>query len=434
MERRLTTLVAALLLACSSTTAQLYFPPVDGSSWESVSPTELGWCTEHLDSLYALLARNGTRSFIVLHNGRIAIEWYAEEFLPTDQWYWASAGKSLTAALVGIAQRDADLDIRDPSSRYLGEGWSALTQEQEGKITVRHHLTMTTGLDDAVADPDCTVDTCLKFKAEPGTRWAYHNAPYTLLDKVIQGATGSTLNTYFARKLRDPIGMDGLFVKQGSNNVLVSTARSMARYGLLVQSGFVWDGTPILDDANYVKAMLHPSQDLNKSYGYLWWLNGQSSFMIPQTQFVFPGTLIPNQPPDGVNALGKNNQILSVVPSAGLVVVRMGDAAGEDGSLVPTVFPNNLWGALRKVVCTITSVSEGTASGEQRVANQSVTEGIVRLRAGQRGDVDIYDVTGTLRMHKTDAEEIDVSSLPSGVYVLRRSADEQHTLLMITGR
>lgn len=379
MERRFSTLVTALLLAFSSTTAQLYFPPVDGSSWETVSPTELGWCTEHMDSLTALLARNGTRAFIVLYNGRIAIEWYADKFLPTDTWYWASAGKSLTAALIGIAQRDADLDIRDPSSRYLGEGWTSLPKEQEDKITVRHQLTMTTGLNDAGGDPDCTVDTCLKYKADPGTRWAYHNAPYTLLDKVIQGATGSTLNLYFSRKLRDPIGMDGVFVKQGFNNVLVSTARSMARYGLLVQNGFVWDGTAILDDPTYIKSMLHPSQDLNKSYGYLWWLNGQPSYMIPATQFVFPGTLIPNEPPDGLNALGKNNQILSVVPSAGLVVVRMGDAAGEDGSLVPTVFPNALWGALRKVVCTITSVDEQTTGNEQQLEQW-----------------DTYDVQGTL--------------------------------------
>lgn len=434
MGQRFFILIAIAIVLTVPATAQLYFPPVQGGAWETVSADELGWCTENLDSLYAFLDRNGTKAFLVLKDGKIAIEWYADQFEQTDTWYWASAAKTVTATLVGIARRNGDLELSDRSSRFLGEGWSSLTKAQEDKITVRHHLTMTTGLDDGVENVDCTIDTCLQYKADAGTRWAYHNAPYTLLDKVISEATGSSLNIYYSTKLREPIGMDGVFVKQGFNNLLITTPRSMARFGLLALNNFVWDGTPILDDDNYVRDMLNTSQDLNLSYGYLWWLNGKSSFMIPGLQYVFPGPLIPNAPPDAVNALGKNNQILSVVPSEGLVVVRMGDAAGEDGSLVPTVFPNNMWAALRKVICDISGVSDQAANSEQRVTRMLVTDGVLRLPAGQRGAVDVYDVTGTLRIHTTDVAEIDVSSLPSGVYVLHHAANEQHTLLMITSQ
>ncbi|RPI67381.1 MAG: serine hydrolase [Ignavibacteriae bacterium] len=412
----------------------MYFPPLQGGAWETVSADELGWCTENLDSLYAFLDRNGTKAFLVLKDGKIAIEWYADQFEQTDTWYWASAAKTVTATLVGIARRNGDLELSDRSSRFLGEGWSSLTKAQEDKITIRHHLTMTTGLDDGVDDVDCTVDTCLLYKADAGTRWAYHNAPYTLLDKVINRATGSSLNIYYSKKLREPIGMDGVFVKQGFNNVLISTPRSMARFGLLAMNNFVWDGTPILDDENYVRAMLNTSQDLNQSYGYLWWLNGKSSFMIPSLQLVFPGPLMPNAPSDAVNALGKNNQILSVVPSEGLVVVRMGDAAGEDGSLVPTVFPNNMWAALRKVICNISSVREGAGSSEQRAASMIISNGLLQLPEGQRSDVEVYDVTGVLRLRLSDVAVFDVSALSTGVYVMRIAGTEQPTMLLITSQ
>ena len=60
---------------------------------------------------------------------------------------------------------------------------------------------MTTGLDDNVNDPSCTVDTCLNFLSNPGTRWAYHNAPI-LLDQVIENAVGLSLNWYMHQKLK----------------------------------------------------------------------------------------------------------------------------------------------------------------------------------------------------------------------------------------
>ena len=116
----------------------------------------------------------------------------------------------------------------------------------------------------------------------------------------------------------------------------------MARFGLLNLNKGIWDGNKILDDPNYLEAMTNTSQDLNKSYGYLWWLNGKSNFRIPGSEELFSGKLIPDAPDDLIAGLGALDQKLYVVPSKGLVVIRMGDSAYEE-ELGPTTFDTDLW-------------------------------------------------------------------------------------------
>ena len=55
----------------------------------------------------------------------------------------------------------------------------------------------------------------------------------------------------------------------------------MARFGLLILNNGNWDGNQIMTDTNYFNQMLNSSQSLNESYGYLWWLNGKTSYMLP---------------------------------------------------------------------------------------------------------------------------------------------------------
>jgi CubicO group peptidase (beta-lactamase class C family) len=213
---------------------------------------------------------------------------------------------------------------------------------------------MTSGLDDGVTDPFCTSDTCLNYKADAGIRWAYHNAPYTLLDSVLENATGRSLNTYTNQKVKTPTGMDGVYIKQGFNSVFFSTARSMARFGLLVLNKGNWNGNQILSDTNYYNDMVNTSQTLNKAYGYLWWLNGKSSFMVPQLQSVFNGSMAPNAPNDMISALGKNGQFINVIPSQNMVWIRMGEA--PDNSLVPFTFNNDIWAKLNDLKCNTSGV------------------------------------------------------------------------------
>jgi hypothetical protein len=228
-------------------------------------------------------------------------------------------------------------------------GWTNCTPAQEDSITIRHQLTMTTGLDDGVPDNHCTIDTCLNYLAPAGARWAYHNAPYTLLEKVITVATGQLINVYTQTALKTKTGITGTWFTLDYDNVFFSRARSMARFGLLAQNNFVWNGDTLLYDAGYKHDMINTSQQLNYGYGYLWWLNGKGSYMVPGSQFIIPGSYAPAAPPDMYSALGKNGQILSVVPSKGLVVVRMGNDPGEGE--VSFLLCNNIWQRLNYVMC-----------------------------------------------------------------------------------
>ena len=95
-----------------------------------------------------------------------------------------------------------------------------------------------------------------------------------------------------------------------------------------------WNTDSLLKDQNYFESMVNPSQQINKSYGYLWWLNGKSSFMLPTLQLVIPGPLSPEAPKDMFAGIGKNGQLICIVPSLGLVVLRMGESTGKDLSLI----------------------------------------------------------------------------------------------------
>jgi len=329
--------------------ASLYFPPIGGSTWEATTPSSLAWNESELNNLYTYLQQKNTKAFIILKNGKIVVERYFGTFTIDSNWYWASAGKTMTAFLTGIAQQEGLLNINNKTSQYLGAGWTSLPAAKENLITVRHQLTMTTGLDDGVADDECTLPSCLQFKADAGTRWAYHNAPYTIMDKVVEAASGATYNNYFQQKIRDRIGMTGLWIRSGYNNIYYSTPRSMARFGLLLLNKGKWEATSILSDTTYFNNQINTSQTLNPSYGYLTWLNGKSNYMLPGLQVSFSGALAPNAPTDMYAALGKNDQKIYVVPSQKLVVIRMGESAGNV-QLAVSSFDNELWGKLKTII------------------------------------------------------------------------------------
>ncbi len=360
MTHRILFISLLLLLSCKkddptpAPAKDLYFP-TSGSTWEKITPASVGWDESKIPDLKSFLSASNSRALIVLKNGKIVIEEYLGkqlvnpllDFNSSSSWYWASAGKTLTSAVVGIAESQGKINLDNKTSDYLGTGWTSLTALQENKITVLHQLTMTSGLDDGVTNKDCTDPACLIYKVDPGTRWAYHNAPYTLLDGVISTAVGKTLNIYVSEQLLTKTGMDGQYIKTGDNNVFYSTPRSMARFGLLLLNKGKWDQTQIVTET-YINLMKTSSQNLNLSYGYLTWLNGKASHILPGLQTVFTGSISPNAPADMFAAMGKNGQIINVVPSKNLVVVRMGDA--PDTSLVPYLFQDDLWKKLNAVI------------------------------------------------------------------------------------
>lgn len=419
--------VFLLIIPVSGNTQSLYFPPSSGSTWDTLSPLTLGWCQPELDTLIDYLEARDTKAFLVLKDGKLVVEKYYGTFTRDSAWYWASAGKSLTAFLVGIAQQEGYLSISDTTSRIIGPGWTACTTAQEEDITVRDQLCMTSGLDDGVPDKDCTDPACLQYLANAGTRWAYHNAPYTLLDTVLEAATGQSLNNYLQQKVKAPTGMTGLFFKLGYNNVFFSTARSMARYGLLILNHGNWNGNQVMTDTAYFNQMVNTSQSLNLSYGYLWWLNGKPSYMLPGPQFVFPGSISPNAPSDMFAALGRNGQILNIVPSQNLVWLRLGNE--PNAGFVPNFFNDTIWQKLNAAMCQTTGWTEQQEWLEFSVFPNPVhSGGDMVIRSRWNATCFLLDITGRVirKVNLRSGENtISMKGLNPGLYVLKAESGGQ---------
>lgn len=419
--------IATLLLFSVFGRAQYYFPPATGN-WDTVSPVALGWCTDKLDTIYKYLDAKNTKGFMVLKGGKIALERYFGTFTQDSLWYWASAGKTLTSFLIGIAQQEGQLDISDKTSQDLGNGWTQCPQAKEDLITLRHQLTMTSGLDDAlpptaqIPDPDnCLEPQCLQYKADAGTRWAYHNAPYRLLQDVIDSATGFNINQYTGLKLKPATGMQGLWL----DYIYYSRLRDMARFGSLIINQGTWGSTTLMADTAYYNAMVNTSQSINPSYGYLWWLNGKGSYRLPGLQTTFNTDLIPTAPKDLIAALGKNDQKLYIIPSMDMVVVRMGNSAGNP-LLALSSFDTELWSLLMQLFCNKTAV-HSPESGKPVSLYPNPAQNTLYLTVPPNTTVIITDMMGRVvksESYSPAAVGVDVSGLAKGVYLLRAVANE----------
>lgn len=328
-----------------NTNPEIYFPPINSDDWETITPSDLGWNEGQIPALYEYLETKNTHAFIILKNGKIVLEKYFGNYNQASIWYWASAGKTLTSAIAGIAQEEGYININNKVSDYLDTGWTSEPTAKEDLITCKHLLSMTSGLNDTMGDDVSPAN--LQYVADAGTRWAYHNV-YVKLQDVIANATEQSWPNYFNSKLRNPIGMAGSWTTLDNLSVYWSNARSMARFGLLISTGGKWEENQIIPE-DFLEEATNTSQNINKSYGYLWWLNGKDSYHLPQTQYEFGGALIPNAPDDMYCALGKNDQKIYIIPSKGLVIIRMGEAA-DDVNFALSGFDNNLWLKINNVI------------------------------------------------------------------------------------
>lgn len=334
-------------ISCSSDSSsnpvvedQMYFPPNDGSTiWENKSIINLGWNQNAVQPLLDYLQLKNSKSFIILVNGRIVMENYFNGHSATSPWYWASAGKTLTSTVIGIAEQEGLININNKVSDYIGTGWTSAPLAKENLITSKNLLSMNSGLNDAIGD--AVFPANLQYVADAGTRWAYHNVFVKLQDVVAQ-ASGQSWANYFNTKLRDKLGMTGgAWITSADNIVYWSTTRSMARFGLMTLNKGNWNGTQVVNQT-FFNAATSTSQDINLAYGYMWWLNGKTTYKLPQTQVTFQGSIIPTAPNDMFMALGKNDQKIYVIPSKKMVVIRMGEAA-DSSNLALSDFDEILW-------------------------------------------------------------------------------------------
>lgn len=349
-ELNLFFLVFFSLLCCAqkadlSEDTNLYFPAANNLEWETVSLSELGWNQNAVQPLKEFLMTTHTKSFMVLVNGKIAIEFYFDRHGETTSWPWNSAGKTLVSAMVGIAQQEGFLNIDDKVSNFLGIGWSNEPVEKENLIKIRHLLTMTSGLEDI----NLVSKSRLRYKADAGVRWSYSNV-FTLLREIVTVATHQDFDTYFDTKLKKMIGMEGYWNDGLVFSIYHSNIRSMARFGLLALNHGKWNRQQIIDSAYFSKS-INSSQLINPSYGYFWWLNGKGKYMLPGSQKVYQGELVDKAPQNMFSAMGAKDQRIYVVPEKKMVIVRMGESSSPiQPRFALSGFDNSLWEKINAVI------------------------------------------------------------------------------------
>ena len=338
-----------------------YYPVLD-ENWSEIDPGQLGWDIDALEEVFEFAQKHHSSGLVILFNGRIVArrQWSLdnpEVFAGVgyqDVWFhgtspdgWAkedvaSTQKSIIAVLAGIAQDRGLLKLDDPVSQYLGVGWSQASAEQEAAVSIRHLLSMSSGLSEK-----------LDYVFDAGSDWAYINKAYSLVNEVIQAASGLAPNVFTREWLTEPMGMTQTewitrseFFRQWNMNGLVTTAPDLARFGLMIQAGGEWANRRIVSKT-YLDQALSASTPHNPSYGYLWWVNSPEGFRgVRGSPDIVPGRRIPDAPADWVSAAGTSDRRSSIVPSLGLVVARTGSPwkLKDDGTpLAVFEFDQQLW-------------------------------------------------------------------------------------------
>lgn len=281
-----------------------------------------------------------THAVVVVVDDRIVAERYApgiDRDTPLPGW---SAAKSIFNALTGILVASGTLDLDEAG---LFERWSG---DRRREVTVAQLLRMTSGIDfdEDYANPwsdamrmlfrsDSAADAALThpLRHAPGTSFSYTGASTNLLSRLIRDRIGDdqAYHRFPYEALFTPIGMQvavletdaaGTFV--GSSFALAS-ARGWARLGLLYLHDGVWAGRRILP-RGWVRASTRegPAQS-GAGYGAHFWLRVPDSLHgSGQTQIAAA---------DAYHAAGFDGQLVTVVPSRRLVLVRLGLSRGDAG-------------------------------------------------------------------------------------------------------
>lgn len=337
-------LASSLLIACGA-------PAIAADA--AVDPAKAGWNTGALDEVVAYVQAQKTTGFLIVQDRKVIFEhnWplppeaatFATNFTHgTDahgglQEDVASAQKSFVAILAGVAIDKGLLDISKPVSSYIGAGWSKAGPEQEGNITVRNLMEMSSGLTEK-----------LTFEAAAGTKFFYNTPAYAIMKPVLEHASGQKLDDLTRSWLTEPSGMTdtlwrqrpGAFSNVGNPTGLYTTPRDMAKLGQLVlDNGKSADGKRVISAAQL--AALFERSATNPAYGRLWWLNG-SAYTLRPAGARSETALIPAAPPELVAALGAQDRKIYIVRSRKLIVVRTGQAAPDRG------FDQELWLRLMK--------------------------------------------------------------------------------------
>jgi len=341
--------VVLVLLVCAGARAGTALPP---------QPPDAPWPTarwsasdaEGVDSaaferaqeaLFAPKGRGGlpdTRALVIVQGGRMVFERYAEGFGPDSHFRSWSMAKSVTQALTGILVREGKLALDAPAPV---PAWHA-DGDPRGALTLRHLLTMTSGLDNADGNEgalsfvarmlfgDLSGDTAQSAEQvalvhDPGTFWAYSTATSQIVADIVARQVGGGregFRAFVARELATPIGATSLLVEfDAAGNpmggaFIFANARDWARLGLLYLRDGAWDGARILPAGWVDFSRTVTALPTNGVYGAHFWVNGEPA--ANQFRPLSKGL-------EAFEMSGNAGQFVVIVPDRDLVVVRLGE-------------------------------------------------------------------------------------------------------------
>jgi CubicO group peptidase (beta-lactamase class C family) len=304
------------------------FAEVNGEGLDAA----LDWAMSRVDQ--------NTRALVVVYRGKIIGERYAEGFgKDTPQISW-SQGKSITAALIGVLAEQGEITL-DESAPVLE--WQG-PDDPRRKIKVRDLLNMSSGLEFAryghersdywsvtnehsriYFDSVNVFQHAIKQEQElsPGTKFRYRNSDPLTLGRIVREkveARGESYLQFPQRALFDRIGARNYVLETDAWGNFIMTgydygsAWDWARFGLLHLWDGVFEGERVLAEG-WVEFVSTPAPgDPNRGYGGLFWVNR--------------GGAMDSVPEDAFWPAGYMGQLTFVIPSADMVVVRLGPSPG----------------------------------------------------------------------------------------------------------
>jgi CubicO group peptidase (beta-lactamase class C family) len=261
--------------------------------------------------------------------------WWHPFYRRGDLHTMQSVTKTVTSVVIGIAVGRHEFPSLDtPVLTFFDVAKVANVDDRKRRITIRHVLTMTTGLDWnedlAYADPNnassimeasfdwvqFTIDR--PMAQEPGKAFQYSSGATQLLSHIFRSTTGKDIEEYAAQHLFAPLGIGRYFWKRSPTGLadteggLYLAPRDLAKIAYLYLKNGVWEGRSIVQP-DWVKASIAPSipalgRGDGVMYGFKWWLY---PYGTGGTRLAFGGSGLGGQRP-------------IVVPGLDLVIVFTG--------------------------------------------------------------------------------------------------------------
>ena len=335
--------------------------------WRTATPESRGMSGEKLGEALDILEGKGTKKLLVIKDDRVVFEWYAEGDGPEKGHYSASLAKAITGGMsLLVALSDGIIRPDAPACLYIAE-WKK--DPVKSKITIRHLASHSSGIEDAEEggiahmelpgwkgkfwrqdpDPFTVARDSSRVMFTPGTGYAYSNPGMAMLSYAItsalQGTEHDDVRTLLRERIMEPIGIgeDEWSVGYGKtfevNGLpLVAnwgggafTARAVARVGRLMLRRGNWEGRQLVSP-EWVDRMVRyegsplPGSDHHEAQEKDWSDRGDDnpnpgSGLCWYTNFDGVWQRVPR---DAFAGAGAGNQMLLVVPSMNLIVVRNG--------------------------------------------------------------------------------------------------------------